>query len=177
MPKVETYSPESTRRRLKAAKGGVLEAPDNTDKEKAVQVKKLFRSRFPTTRVYATRARSELAVGTVGVSNLDDLHDLMTKFGTFQELMEHTGLHSRQSVHSALQDCSEVLSRATVSGVPVTRQIQFLINAINETGEPLAQLCRFFLQMAPIADRRTMATLMAVYFQIPLDSLVVVRPS
>lgn len=169
------YSPEATRRRLVAAKAQEPVATEPaSEKREAQQVRKLFQSRYPQTRTYALQA-SDVNVGTIGVSNLDDLQALMSRYDSFSSLMEATGLRSRQSIHSALKDASETLSRAKERGLPVTRQIQHLVNAINATPDPLRQLCRFFLQMAPANDRRTMAVLMAVYFQIPLDSLVVIR--
>lgn len=166
------YSTESAKRRLVAAEAKEpAEYVEPTEKREAVQVNKLFRSRLPQTRIYA-RKGGDVSVGTIGVSNLEDLQDLMSRYDSFNKLMEDTQLKSRQAIHSALKDASEALSRAKENGVPVTRQIQFLVNAINRCPDPMAQLCRFLLKMAPEQDRRTMAALMSIYLQIPLDELV-----
>lgn len=175
MPKAKEYTKTPTIRRLKAAAGGVVEAEDNTEKKKAVQVNKLFRCRVPRCRVEPTAARTDFNIGTIGVSSLEDVLALMESYKSFNDLLKATNLKSRQSIHSNIRNATEALSRAKVEGVPVTRQLQHIINNINSSDDPLAQLMRFFIQLAPLAERRTMASLASIYFNIPLDQLVILK--
>jgi len=161
-----------------AAAGAVVppDAGDATDGKTALtQSRRLFRARKKKAKTIPAMSRKAPSVGTFGVTSLEELAQLMSMYKTSSELLEACGLRTRQSLHQSVADTSELLTRATTDGQPVSRHIQNIIAAINGHDEPLAALMRFFLFLMPQEHRAVAAKLMSAYIQIPLDSLVSIK--
>lgn len=168
------YKTVSSRLYVEAASGkkppvAALETEETLLKESRT----LFKARTRPASARKQKLKRTAAIGTVGVTSLDGLKELMERFEKQHELLKFTGHKNRQALHEAVKGASEILSRArTDDGVPVSRHTQNLINAINRHDDPTICLVRFVLHLVPIQHRPIVARLLSIYLQIPLDDLI-----